>query len=500
MCTSKLLRICSLDAENPIDSSLREAFSSLHDRLKPPFPLTIPSPSEYSQLNLALAYGILTEPHLAKTHLTHLHAIVIDGYNHFTTILINLSNEFYPKLLQIPKSQLLWMSSKLVQVAAVKVETLIISLLRQIKGGDFSEPNLWLCSELITILANNWDWLLEEPLIMKSSLFVFLRLLADHYRLVGRPELDKLKRMEIEFCIRVLREHFDICLHIGRDLIRLLQDLVFVPEFKDVWMDFLSDPGKFGVPVFMDISQLYRTRTPSHYFSLTITPEMETQLRFLLNHVKWGSQKRYQAWFAKKHFCTPGSETVIVDIVRFICCAHHPSNEIIQSNVISRWAIIGWLLKCCKKNYFLANVKLALLYDWMFFDEKVDNIMNIEPAMLLMVNSVNQYIDITHTLLEFLFLLVDNYDVQRRELVFKGVSNSFSLLVRKGVVHSLESLTSCNQLSSVFREKLASMISSSDLTTVKGSSEMCERQVKMASTTKCNVDSGKVSVANFELQ
>ncbi|XP_020582025.1 integrator complex subunit 3 [Phalaenopsis equestris] len=382
--TSKLLRVCSLDAENPTDASLREAFSAHHERLKPPFPLTIPAPSEYSQLNLALVYGILTEPGFAKTHLTHLHALVTDGYNLFTTTLINLSNESYTKLLETPRSQLLWISSILVKVAAVKVETLMISLLRQIKGGDFSEPNLWLCAELIGILVPNWDWLVEEPLLMRSSLFVFLRLLADHYRLVGRIDLDKLKKLEIEFCIRVLREHFDLCLGIGRDVIRLLQDLVYIPEFKDIWNDFLSDPLKFGVSEFMDISYLYRTKTPPHYLLLRITPDMETQLRFLLTRVKWGCQKRYQAWFAKKHFCTPGSESLIIDIVRFICCVYHPSNEIIQSNVISRWAVIGWLLKCCRKNYYSANLKLALFYDWLFFDEKVDNIMNIEPAMLLM--------------------------------------------------------------------------------------------------------------------
>lgn len=479
MSTSRLLRVCSLDAENPTDSFLREAFSALQDRLKPPFLLTIPSPTEYSQLNHALAYGILTEPRLAKIHMTHLHALVNDGYNIFTTILINLSNKSYTMLLDAPRSQLLWISSKLVQVAAVKVETLIISLLRQIKGGDFSEPNIWLCAELIGILIDNRDWLLEEPLVMKSSLFVFLRLLADHCRLVGRVDINKLMRVEVDFCIRVLREHFDLCLGIGRDIIRLLQDLVFVPEFKDVWMDVLFHPRKFGVSEFVDISYLYQIRTPSHYFLLTINPEMETQLRFLFTHVKWGRQKRYQAWFAKKHFCTPGSETTIVDIVRFICCAHHPPNEIIQSNVISRWAIIGWLLKCCRKNYLLANVKLALFYDWLFFDEKVDNIMNIEPAMLLMVNSINQYIDLTHTLLEFLFLLADNYDVQRRAMIFKGLSISFSLLIRKGVVHSLESLTSCSQISPVFREKLASMVPRPppNLPVVNGSSKMCEKQV-----------------------
>ncbi|ONK58457.1 uncharacterized protein A4U43_C09F13190 [Asparagus officinalis] len=115
------------------------------------------------------------------------------------------------------------------------------------------------------------------------------------------------------------------------------------------------------------------------------------------------------------------------------------------------------------KNYFLANVKLALFNDWLFFDEKVDNIMNIEPAMLLMVNSLPQYVDITHTLLEFLFLLVDNYDVHRKEMIVWGAATSFGILVRKGVIRSLEPLISCSLLSPLLRERLSTFVSTSNL-------------------------------------
>lgn len=108
-------------------------------------------------------------------------------------------------------------------------------------------------------------------------------------------------------------------------------------------------------------------------------------------------------------------------------------------------------------------MKLALFYDWLFFDDRVDSIMNIEPAMLLMVNSVPKYVDIAHMLLEFLFLLVDNYDVDRRVLLARGVTASCRLLLRKGVVHSMEPLTSCDLLSPLLREKLRSFLPGSEL-------------------------------------
>lgn len=125
--------------------------------------------------------------------------------------------------------------------------------------------------------------------------------------------------------------------------------------------------------------------------------------------------------------------------MRFICCAHHPPNEIIQSDIFPRWVLIGWLLTCRSKQVE-ESVKLALFYDWLFYDERMDGIMNIKPAVLLMVHSVPKFINVTCALLEFLSHLVDRYDVGRKGVIVKGVSSAFRLLVRKGVVRSLDVL------------------------------------------------------------
>ncbi|KAL0404296.1 UNVERIFIED_CONTAM: Integrator complex subunit [Sesamum radiatum] len=456
----KLSKRSMHEAENPIEIILREAFCVLEPKLRPPFPLTIPTQEEYSNLNRAILYGILCEPHLAKVHIKHLHGIITDGYEYFTSILVKIVMELYGKLVDSVKRQLMWVTSEMVDVSAVGYDGLLVALLRQIVGGDFGEDNLWLCFEMVNLFSSKWVCLLEEvPLVLSGALYVFLRLLADHCRVMNIPKIESLRQMEIGFCVRMLRENFSLCLRIGRDLVRLLQDLVHVPEFCSIWKDLLYNPSAFKVDEFVDISQIYGTRTSRWYFLLRITPEMESQLRFLLTRVKFGSQKRYQVWFARKFLAVPERKAVVIDIVRFICCAHHPSNEIIHSDIIPRWAVIGWLLKYDLKHYVEANLKLALFYDWLFFDEKVDNIMNIEPAVLLMVHSIPRYIDITHSLLEFLFILLDNYDVERKEIVSRGISTALHTLVRKGVVQSLDVLTSCDMLSPIFKERLGKLLS-----------------------------------------
>ncbi|KAI9082392.1 hypothetical protein K1719_035815 [Acacia pycnantha] len=410
----------SHEAENPIELSLRQAFKSLEPKLRPPFSLTIPNPDEYLELNRAILYGILCEPHFAKTHIKHLHAIVSDGYAFFVNLLVKIVHQLYPKLVVSVKNQLIWVTKEMVHVLGVGFDGLLVSLLRQIVEGDFSDGNLWLCFELASFFLDKWnDILEEEPLVLSSALYVYLRLLADHCRSPNNEKLGTLKRLEIDLCVKIVREEFHLCLKIGRDVVWLLQNLFHVPEFRAIWKDLVMNPSQFKTPEFTDISQLYCIRTSSRYFLLRITPEMESYLRFFLTHVKLGQQKRHQMWFTRKFLSEPSRETVIVDLVRFMCCAHHPTNDTIQSDIVPRWAIIGWLLKSCRKSHVEANVKLALFYDWLFFNESVDNIMNIEPAMLLMVHSIPKYIDMTHTLVEFLLLLVDNFDVERKDIIIK---------------------------------------------------------------------------------
>ncbi|XP_050235859.1 uncharacterized protein LOC126685907 [Mercurialis annua] len=452
---SNLLKPGNFEAKNQFELSLIQAFKQLESNLKPPFSLSIPNPQEYLELNRAIFLGILIDTHKAIIYIKYLHAIVTDGYAFFVSLIVKLVNELYDKLVESVKHQLIWVVREIVDVLGVGFDGMLVSLLRQIVGGDFSDGNLWLCYELVSVFLSKFECLLEEePMVLSSALYVFLRLLGDHCRLSNSLKLDSLKVLEIEFCVKMLREQFCLCMKIGRDLVRLLQDLVHVPVFRAIWKDLLLNPSEFKVPGFSDISQLYCSRTSSRYFLLRITPEIETNMRFMLMHVKFGSQKRHQLWFAKKFLFGPERETLVVDIVRFICCGHHPSNETILSDVIPRWAVIGWLLKSCRKNYVQANVKLALYYDWLFFDERIDNIMNIEPGMLLIVCSIPKYMDMAHSLLEFLLLLMENYDVDRPNVTATGLSSAFNILVQKGVIRSLDVLTSCDALSPSLKERL----------------------------------------------
>ena len=77
-----------------------------------------------------------------------------------------------------------------------------------------------------------------------------------------------------------------------------------------------------------------------------------------------------------------------MDLLRYILAVVHPTNEQLNAGLVPLWAVCGWLINTCAIVIDAANLKLALFYDWLLYDPKKDNTMLIEPAMLLMYNSM----------------------------------------------------------------------------------------------------------------
>ena len=51
-------------------------------------------------------------------------------------------------------------------------------------------------------------------------------------------------------------------------------------------------------------------------------------------------------WF--QYLSSPESHHLIPELIRFICCVIHPTNEVLASDIIPRWALIGWLISLCQ--------------------------------------------------------------------------------------------------------------------------------------------------------
>ncbi|XP_012285254.1 integrator complex subunit 3 isoform X2 [Orussus abietinus] len=403
----------------------------------------------HEEVSLGLLVVILTDPQEAAKSYRDLTLITRDGLAIVLGHLNQLVLERYLRLHDVARSQLLWLLREMIRTSVGNVDNLCLTLLRHAAGGDISQRNLFLVDALLDIFQENRPWLDKFPFLVASIVYTYLRLIEDH----SAPHLSTLRQKEVAFMVSLIRERIVDCLVIGRDLVRLLQNIARIPEFEALWKDILLNP-KSLCPTFTGVLQLLQTRTSRRFLQSRLTPDMERKLVFLTSQVRFGNHKRYQDWFQRQYLATPESQSLRCDLIRFIVGVIHPTNELLCSDIIPRWAVIGWLFTTCTSTVAASNAKLALFYDWLFFEPEKDNIMNIEPAILVMHNSMRSHPAVTATLLDFLCRIIPNFYPALTEKVRNGIFSSLRQILEKRVLATLYPLFDSPKLDRELRCKI----------------------------------------------
>lgn len=392
---------------------------------------------QHEEVQLGLLYAILIDPatsHAQKNY-RDIHLVCRDGFTIVLNRLNQLIFEKWLKLKDIGRSQILWLTREIVKNSVNGADTVLNGLMRQIAGGDITPKNVWLAESVLDILSEYRSWSDKYPGLIPMTVYTYLRVIVDH---TGQL-FHTLRQREAEFTATLLREKWADCMVIGRDLVRLLQNVARLPEFESLWRDVMLNPAAL-CPQFTGLQQLLVTRTSRKFLVSRLTPDMEAKLVFLTTKVKFGQHKRYQDWFQRQYLATPESQSLRCDLIRYICCVFHPSNELLCSDIIPRWAVIGWLLQTCTSNVAASNAKLSLFYDWFFFDPEKDSIMNIEPAILVMFYSMRSHPAITATLMDFLCRIMNNFCPMYAEQIKSGIYRSLRTILEKRVLQSLQPL------------------------------------------------------------
>lgn len=137
---------------------------------------------------------------------------------------------------------------------------------------------------MLTVCLCLRPWLDRYTIIVASTVYSFLRILEDHHA----PHLATLRQKEVSLVVTLLREKFQVsgvatsresayygyvrvyqcfrfdfyfniehvlivcvcvlqeCLVIGRDLVRLLQNVARIPEIEAFWKDLLHNPSSLA--------------------------------------------------------------------------------------------------------------------------------------------------------------------------------------------------------------------------------------------------------------
>ncbi|KAL8567155.1 hypothetical protein ACOMHN_033057 [Nucella lapillus] len=387
---------------------------------------------QHKDIQYGLLYNILADPLTAPRSWQDMMLVSRDGLTTVMAYVLNVAATKWLRLLDSARQQVVWLTKELVKHNVKDSDELYLLLLRQVVGGDLSQRNVWLAENMLDIFVENRPWLEKSSSprdFVPSVVYTYLRLIIDH----RESAFSVLRQREVELCITLLREKWAECMVIGRDLVRILQLVARIPEFEKLWRDIFLNPSTLS-PTFTGILQLMSIPSKRHIISSRITPDMEKKLCFMMLHVAFGSQKRYQEWFQKMYLSTPESQSLRCDIIRFICVCFHPTNEQINSKVLPRWAVIGWLLTTCTSNVAASDAKLALFLDWLVYKGEKDNIMNIEPAILVMHNSMRQHPAISATLLDFMCRIMGNFCPRHSVEIRGGVYCALKTILEKEVL------------------------------------------------------------------
>lgn len=470
---SKLFSMISIELKDPLEITLEESYAKLQHLINESSAFN--DLSQYAsqskvhndELSNALLYSLLTEPGNASKCLRNIFLCNNLSFNFSSNQqsdpsnvpyaclignLINLISETYSKLLDTPRQQLLWLIKELTRARVNQFDKLLLQMLRNIQSGCLSDKNIWLAESILDIFtdqtttnqnqdqSNQGLWIYQFGELMSQTVYTYLRIISDHAQ---SSTLQQLRQRETDFCIQILREKWNECMLIGRDLVRLLQNIARIPEFEALWKDIIQSPNLLS-PHFAQLGGLlYLMRLPTKRRCLIsrLTLDMERKIYFIITQVKAGAQKKYLEWFLRQYLNTPESQSLRVDIMRYICVVVHPTNEQLNAGLTPRWALCSWLLNTCTSPLDSANLKLALYYDWLMYDAKKENIMLIEPAILLMFNLIrlNNIPGLTLSMLfDFLCRIAVNYHVPFREHILNGLMQSFKDSVEKRVIPSMQ--------------------------------------------------------------
>ncbi|GAB5354552.1 hypothetical protein AAMO2058_000128300 [Amorphochlora amoebiformis] len=276
----------------------------------------------------------------------------------------------------------------------------VMILARQMVGLGFRGPEgIGYLGELgprtLSLIETHFDWIVSRGAeVVAGLIYNFLGMLHELEKI---PQLSAYKSNQAKLCGRLMNRTQIHWRGAGRDVIRALIRVRHISPLDEVWRDTVeADGGNV-------LSSALLKATEKRVLVARVSPCMVWEIMQMFKRVHMGQQGRHQKRYSQKFFRTDASECLRADLVRFICGAYHPSNRVIASTLLPRWAQLGWLYATVKSNRSRIEIMQAVVWDFYFF-QRADKVMNIEPAALLLARSVPKYPKVSEQILNLLTL------------------------------------------------------------------------------------------------
>ncbi|KAL5035279.1 hypothetical protein BDV3_005235 [Batrachochytrium dendrobatidis] len=413
--------------------------------------------TDYEQVAGGLLHGILTNEIQFERYFQLLAFVVRDG---FATVIHKLKyvseTDKFKMLNRFAQKQSIWLLDKLLTTLPMteQLSYIILRFMRQIKHGNCSKDNIAYTKFIVDFLTSKRAIIAKDKVLARHVVFMLVRAIADHLH-----HLD-LRTKEMALFFSLISSNIQDCVYIGRDFIRSLMEISKIPSIAKLLLSIMQSPSP-EYPNIPSLSDFLDRPTPREFLISRLTPDMEIRIVFILNSVP----KRLSFTFIeqfRKRFLTLESETLLPDIIRYICGAIHPNNAILASDIVQRWHLISILLRGIKAPACAQSCKLSLYFDWLFFNHASDSVMSLEPGILVMVKNLQTSPAISATMLEFLALIADRFLPTLSAHIYHNLKLSMSIVVEKRVITSLSLILLSPQLDEFTKETVTKLFASDD--------------------------------------
>ncbi|KAI8874325.1 hypothetical protein GQ42DRAFT_159899 [Ramicandelaber brevisporus] len=334
------------------------------------------------------------------------------------------NNKRFDRITMETRRRIMWLLQRLIEMHVKGLEQVVKALFRQMRGGDLSNPNLFLCDIMCQLLhRHSRAWAMQYPDIYVTAVYCFLRLIPDHVT------IEQVYRQEIAFCVDMLSNHFGDIMRVGRDLIRALQDVSRIPEFNEIWIRIIHHPQSLHQS-FTGISQLLMQPTHYQYLLSRIPNDMEDLFGAILGSHP-GSFNRYISWLYDRYLHQQPSDRLFSDIVRYVVSAITT-----QERHCPRFVILLSLLRYVRTPHLGASVKLSLMLDWIGFNNSQDSKDKVEPLAHLLFRASDDphTVYMARTCIEHLRMLANEFYPRLRPLFVQNIQNALHCAVNNKLI------------------------------------------------------------------
>ncbi|KAJ1330708.1 hypothetical protein BSLG_009160 [Batrachochytrium salamandrivorans] len=251
-----------------------------------------------------------------------------------------------------------------------------------------------------TILHRLKEMIVEERNLSRHVIFMLIRIMADH---AHNPDL---RAREETLLLSLISSNIQDCVFIGRDFIRSLMDISQIPSMEKLLLSIIQSPSP-DHPNIPPLEDFIDRPTPREFLIARLNPEMEIRMVFILNTVPRRLSFTFIEHF-RKRFLVAETETLLPDIIRYICRAVYPNNIVLASDIIQRWNVISILLR--------------------------------EPGILLIMKNLQTAPALSATMLEFLVIIAERLLPGHSARILQNLRLSLETVIEKGVIVSLAPL------------------------------------------------------------